>query len=174
MEGLADILKSILPAVVVLLMAYLFLRYWQRKENERQFGKTKKSLRKETLLLQLQAYERLILLLERITPVSMIMRLNAGSETALNLHVQLLATVRAEFEHNIAQQLYVSDEAWNMVKKAKEGIINNLNLSKAKIKDDESALYLVNDLMKDTDQKLKDLHSAIGFLKQEASSLFEK
>jgi len=172
MNHFFELLKILLPSVVVFLTAYYLFRIQLQSEKEKKVWEGKKSLQKETLILRLQAYERLLLLLERIKPLSIVMRLSNNNETALSFHRQVLATVRAEFEHNIAQQLYVSKEAWELVVSAKEEILKDLNLAKEKIKDDDSALFLVKLIITESDSQNKLVFSAIDFLKNEANTLF--
>ena len=70
--------------------------------------------------LQLQAYERLILLTERIALPSLISRLKHDGFSAREMQAMLTESIRHEFEHNITQQIYVSPEAWDAVRNLKE------------------------------------------------------
>jgi hypothetical protein len=72
--------------------------------------------------MRLQAYERLILFLERISPDVLVLRLKGQCRTNADLHLAILQQIRSEYEHNISQQLYVSDEIWACVKRTKEQI----------------------------------------------------
>lgn len=70
--------------------------------------------------LQLQAYERLILLIDRIALPNLIHRVNQSELSAREMQHLLIYTIRQEFEHNITQQIYVSAEAWDAVRNYKE------------------------------------------------------
>ena len=72
--------------------------------------------------MQLQAYERLILLTDRIAIPNLIQRVNqgAGGLSARDMQSLLTHSIRQEFEHNITQQIYVSPEAWDAVRNFKE------------------------------------------------------
>jgi hypothetical protein len=70
--------------------------------------------------LQLQAYERLILLTERIALPSLISRLKYDGFSAREMQALLSESIRQEFDHNITQQIYVSPEAWDAVRNLKE------------------------------------------------------
>jgi hypothetical protein len=74
------------------------------------------------LPLQLQAYERIVLFVERITPQNLITRVYQPGLTVSDMQVGLIQTIKAEFEHNISQQIYVSAEAWEAVKTVKEQV----------------------------------------------------
>jgi hypothetical protein len=76
------------------------------------------------LTLQLQAYERVVLFVERITPQSLITRVYQPGLTVADMQVGLIQTVKAEFDHNISQQIYVSPAAWEAVKTVKEQVIS--------------------------------------------------
>ena len=70
--------------------------------------------------LQLQAYERLILLTDRIALPNLIARVNTPGISARDMQSLLTQSIRQEFEHNITQQIYVSAEAWTAVRDYKE------------------------------------------------------
>jgi hypothetical protein len=70
--------------------------------------------------LQLQAYERLILLTDRIAMPNLIQRVNQPGLNAKEMQTLLTHSIRQEFEHNITQQIYVSPEAWDAVRNFKE------------------------------------------------------
>jgi uncharacterized radical SAM superfamily protein len=81
--------------------------------------------------LRLQAYERLVLFLERISPEAIFVRVYRQGMNSEQLHKLLLKTIRTEFEHNLSQQVYVSNEAWEAVKSAKEAVLRLINTAAA-------------------------------------------
>lgn len=127
MEIIIEILKIALPAGLVIygmcLIAVSFLK--NERDNKLISLKTKNT---ETILpIRLQAGERICLLLERVTPNNLIRRVNTGNYSAKELHKLLLNEVREEFNHNLSQQLYFSDETWESVKNAVEQVITMIN-----------------------------------------------
>ncbi len=70
--------------------------------------------------MQLQAYERLILLTDRIALPNLIQRANQPGLSSREMQSLLTLSIRQEFEHNITQQIYVSAEAWDAVRNYKE------------------------------------------------------
>ena len=70
--------------------------------------------------LQLQAYERLVVLTERISLPSLISRANTPGLSAKEMQLLLLETIKTEFEYNSSQQIYVSPVAWQAMKNLKE------------------------------------------------------
>jgi hypothetical protein len=127
METFLEILKILLPALLVMITAWLVIRNMLRDDQDR---------RRQDLLLQtvktvtpvkLQAYERVVLFLERISPESLIMRTAKPEMTAQQLHSALVSNVRSEYEHNLSQQIYMSNEAWEMVKNARGTVVRMIN-----------------------------------------------
>ncbi len=128
-----QVLLALLPSVVVFLTAFYLLRQFlgsrSREANVQLMADAKREDRKHTLPLRLQAYERLTLFLERMAPGPLVFRVHKSNMTAHMLHAGLLATVREEFEHNVTQQIYVSDRAWQQVKMAKEETLRIINIA---------------------------------------------
>jgi len=92
--------------------------------------------------LRLQAYERLVLFLERIELSNLVMRNNTGNVKYNQLHATLLNAVLEEYEHNVAQQIYVTENTWNLTKQAKEETINILNIAANELEKDNSGADL--------------------------------
>lgn len=105
---------SILGGIV---LVYLIL-YFADKRSMRKGQRPQPD--KSTLPLQLQAYERLVLLTERISLPNLVSRINQPELTARQMQQLLTLSIRQEFEHNITQQIYVSREAWEAVNNLKE------------------------------------------------------
>ena len=89
------------------------------------------------------------------------------------LQAELLKTIRSEFEHNVAQQIYMSSSAWKAVKAAKEETIKLINISSTKINDDAPGTELgkkILEMAAQLEQTPSDF--ALDFLKREIKSLF--
>jgi hypothetical protein len=110
--------------IAVLLAGTLAWVFWkQHKEIKK--GVKKKAPQDDQVIqgtrqLQLQAYERLILLADRISIPNLIHRVNQPGMNAREMHSMLTQSIRVEFEHNITQQIYVTPEAWDAVRNFKE------------------------------------------------------
>jgi hypothetical protein len=125
---LLDILKYSIAGMGVVWVAFYLLKPYLDKQDQLQLLELKKSISSQTLPLRLQAYERMVLFIERVNPANMLIRLKAGDYTAAELHALVVNEVRNEYQHNITQQIYVSLRAWGVVKQLKNdtlGIINN-------------------------------------------------
>ena len=75
----------------------------------------------------MRAYERLSLLLERTTPEHILVDMPLAEMTVLQVQQRLMQTVRMEYDHNLSQQIYVSDEVWQLISTAKEQTIAFIN-----------------------------------------------
>lgn len=131
MEIVLEILKYTVPALVVFATAYLLVRTKLKEDSAQIALRNRLETRKDMLPLRLQAYERLVLFMERLDFVNLVPRVNEPEFTVRMLQQQLIAHVKAEFEHNISQQLYVSKEVWAAVVFVKDGTIKHINLSAA-------------------------------------------
>ncbi len=153
MSDLLEFFKIIVPTIVVLLVIYFMLRTFS-KTNTKQLdymGEEQKIIRlklyadrkaesdKIGLPLKFQAYERMSMFLERINPPNLVTRIVKPEVNVGKFHALLLATIRDEYEHNMSQQLYISDTAWELVKTAKEDVVRLININASKFKVDDDA-----------------------------------
>ncbi len=168
----AEILKIVLPALMVFLAGYLALRAMIRNDADRRKTELMFNNIKITLPLRLQAYERLILFMERISPESIIVRMSKKGMLASDLQAALLGAIRAEWEHNLSQQLYVSNEAWEMVRNAKENIVKLVNISADRVNPNETALALSQKILETmVELDTNPVSYAVDFLKKEVKEI---
>lgn len=126
---------------------------------------------KITIPLRIQAYERLVLLLERINPESLLLRLQTPQMSAGLLHEELLITIRAEFEHNLSQQIYVSQPSWEAVKHAKDTLVRIINEASEKIAPVAPATALSEAILSIMmTQQDNQIQKALNFLKRDAEN----
>ncbi|WP_299261460.1 hypothetical protein [uncultured Aquimarina sp.] len=117
------LLISLIPSLFITLLAvYYFKAHTDNEEKRRRFLLHKEN-QKQSLPLRLQAYERMALFLERISPGKLLLRTPPLSNDKKSYEVLLINTIEQEFDHNLTQQIYISDECWNIVKAAKNGTI---------------------------------------------------
>ncbi len=127
MNEWAEILKYILPALLVLLLAYFLVVHFLRQERWQKAHANVGERNKEWIQIKLQAYERIMLFLERINPEHLVLRLAGDYPDALSLQQALLQSIRDEYEHNLVQQLYVSDAAWLAITDARNQVVQLIN-----------------------------------------------
>ncbi len=127
MDLFLDFLKTVIPAALVLYGMYLAIKVMVSKHLlSKELDLKQKSL-EITLPVRMQAFERITLFLERITLDNLLVRLNKPGMTAAILHNDILQEVRNEFNHNVAQQVYLSVNLWGKVVSAKEDLITKVN-----------------------------------------------
>lgn len=131
-QTLLEIVKYTVPGLVVLGSSYLIVQKFLVTQTQRKQLAIFQDAQDVTLRLRLQAYERLVMFIERISPMQVVARLYHPSMSVHDLRHAIVTTIRAEFEHNLSQQIYVSKNAWETVKNVKEQEINMVhNISKS-------------------------------------------
>jgi hypothetical protein len=120
--AVVEFLKLVIPAGLVLYAMYLTVKTFLSKDMERKLVEMRMKNTELVLPVRLQAYERMCLFLERISPNNLILRLNDPSFTARHFQQVLLSEIREEFNHNLSQQVYMSDKSWSLVKKSMEDV----------------------------------------------------
>ncbi len=173
METALDILKYILPSLVVFATAYFVIVKFLENDHKKHRYKIVSDNRKILIPIRLQAYERLALFLERISPESLIMRIQVPGYTAQQMQAELHNTIRIEFEHNLSQQIYISAEAWKVIKSSKENVIKLINSAAGGINPESSAFEL-NKAILNTMMKMENSPVATGldFLKKEIQQFY--
>ena len=125
-EQILGLMVYCIPALVTGVIAFLFFREHTDNENNRRNFILKESIQKESLPIRLQAYERLTLFLERISPQNLLKRVSPISQEVEDYKSLLIQTVEQEYEHNLSQQIYVSDPCWRIVSAAKNSTIQTI------------------------------------------------
>ena len=133
MDIFLELLKILIPAGAVFAATYFVVRTFLNNDQKRRDYELRKSQLNITTPIRLQAYERIILFLERIEPNNLVLRTNKAGITIPLLHSELVKAIKTEYEHNISQQIYVSANAWHLVKTAKEETIKLINISITKV-----------------------------------------
>lgn len=169
----AALLQSFFSAIFILVVAIFSIWFFFRiKRKEEQKVPAIPAADQISLRLQLQAYERIILFLERISPATLVMRLHQPEMTAVQLQTTLIRTIREEFEYNMSQQLYISTQNWELVRHAKEESISLIHQAAGKIPDSASAPELIRQILDSSvNQETSPVHQAIREIKQEVHRL---
>jgi hypothetical protein len=173
MDALIEFGKILIPASVVLYAAYLMVRAFVQKDVDlKKLEIRGRSL--ETLLPnRLHAYERMTLFLERMSPQNLLVRLNTGSIPAKEFQQLLLSEVRNEYNHNVSQQVYISEEVWELIKNAKEDLIVSINDAASEVGQGATSLDLSKKIFEKTMGKPVDpLAHALSELKREVQRIF--
>lgn len=178
---LLELVKFLAPLVVLFGAVYYFTTKWYKVQTEKHkmmFLNTNSSPALEVnnsnangkvfFPLQIDAVQRLVLFLERVALNNMVMRLLNPGMPARAFQQKLLDSIRSEFEHNLAQQVYISSEAWEVVKQSKEEVIKIINMAATKCEDNALAGDLAQKIFEISAQlKQQPTDYAIEILKTE-------
>jgi len=172
MDHFFQLVIIILQSVIVFLTAYYLVKNFLDKEERKKMFDLKLANQNILTPIRLQAYERVILFLERINPSSLVMRSNKGVN-ALTLQTELLKTIRNEFEHNLSQQIYMSAVSWDALVKAKDETVKIINVAASKVAFDSTGMDLAQVVIQVSSQ-LTELPSkaAIDLIKKEIGKEF--
>jgi hypothetical protein len=166
-----EILAYTLPSLITGSVAYyLFDSYFKDQQNTRRWL-LQKDNRKDILPLRLQAYERMTLFVERINPSQLLVRITPISEHKNEYSNYVIAQIEQEFEHNLAQQIYLSDECWSIITTAKNATIQMIRLA-AKNEKVADANQLREVILSDLLGKTSPSSAALAFLKNEVGQLW--
>ncbi len=166
-----EILAYTLPSIITGSVAYfLFNSYFKDQQNTRRWL-LQKEVQKEALPLRLQAYERMSLYLERINPTKLLIRIAPISNDKNDYENLIIAHVEQEFEHNLTQQIYMSDECWTIIVTAKNAtiqMIRKANMSDRVDNADKLREVVLSDLM----EKQSPSNAALAYIKNEVSQMW--
>ena len=172
MEAFTDILKITIPALIVFFTAWVLLRNMIRNDQDKRRQELILQNSRTVTPIKLQAYERIVLFLERISLESLLIRVSSSDMTASQLHSTLLNTIRSEFEHNLSQQIYMSQQAWEIVRNARSNTIKIINNEADKMAAGSSGMAFSKQLL----ERIMELdteptRAAIDYIKGEISRM---
>lgn len=173
MDQIFELAKITLPATLVLYAVFLVVKSFLNKEYDKKLLEIKMENTKIILPIRLQAYERICLLLERISLTNLIVRVNEISLNSHQLHQILLSEIRQEVNHNLSQQVYMSDDAWNTTKKAIEDVVSLINTSAEQVQPESRSIELAKKIFENHIIKNYDtVNQALTFVKAEIREVF--
>lgn len=167
------VLQTLIPAGLVLGAVYVVLRNFFANEERKRFFDLRVNNQKISLPIRLQAYERLTLLLERLSINNIIGRVRRPGMSAADLQASLVNEIRAEFDHNLSQQIYISHDAWQKVINAKEATTRQIHVCFSSLPAGASGVELSKSLFENSmSNDFEATQNALLFLKEEAQKLF--
>lgn len=172
-SGVIDFLVYLAPSLLVFLTSYFLVKKFLDNDQRMKFAELKRTMDKELLPLRMQAYERIVLLLERISPNNLLGRVYVPGMTVVEFHKEVLMSIRAEYEHNITQQVYVTNNAWNIVRTSRDELIKLINQSLEQCNPHAAGVELSKKVFETMMQREEyPIQKAIDQIKNEAHSLF--
>lgn len=163
-----EILAYCLPALITGGVAYYIFNLHLKNEDSRRNFLLHKENQKDALPLRLQAYERMALFLERIEPSKLLIRVAPNSSDKHDYENLLVAHIEQEFEHNLTQQIYISDKCWSVINTAKNTLIQTIRKTNMSDKVD-SANKLREVILTDLLDKPAPTTVALAFIKNEVT-----
>src|SRR5688572_5394880 len=173
MDALIEFIKILVPASIILYAAYLLVRTFVQKEIDLKKLEIRGRSIEVLLPNRLQAYERMALFLERISPQNLLIRLSTSGMPSREFHQLLLSEIRNEYNHNVAQQVYLSEDVWNLIKNAKEDLILSINDAASEMTMEATSLDLSRKIFEKSINKSVDpIAHALTELKKEIQQTF--
>ncbi len=172
-DYLIELSRYVVPSLISLAAAYFITHMFLDNELKKRNIELKQHGESIILPARMQAYERLTLFLERIQPDSILMRSGVATHGALELKQNLITEINTEYAHNVAMQMYLSTQAWIVIKDAKEQTINLINQSYIPLRPDASGIDLSKAILENVIQRNElPNQKALEFLKKEFQLMF--
>ena len=158
--------------VLIYLIYTLTKKYFDQQSNARAAEIQQQRLQ-ATLPLRLQAYERLLLLCERISIPNLVGRLRTEGSSSSDLRMAMLMAIKQEFEHNVTQQIYVSESLWKILLMARDNTANAVDIVAQKLDKNATSEAFIGEMSTFlTEQSSVDsIAMAQSAIRQEAASL---
>jgi hypothetical protein len=170
-QRIIDLLLFAIPSLITGVIAYYFFKEHTKNEDGRRRFLLKKDMQVNAMPLRLQAYERIALLLERLSPSKLLIRvqpMSSNKEDYINLLIQ---NIEQEFEHNLSQQIYVSQKCWSIITTAKNATIQLIRKAGLSEKTD-TANKLREIILTEMMERHSPSDAALSFIKEEVSEIW--
>ena len=170
-EQIFGLIFYAVPTLITGAIAYYFFKEHTKNEDGRRRFLLQKDMQVNTMPLRLQAYERMALFLERITPSKLLIRVVPTSSNKEDYESLILQTIEQEFEHNLSQQIYVTDECWNIITAAKNATMQLIRKASLLEKTD-TANKLREVVLTEMMERRAPSDAALSFIKQEVGDMW--
>ena len=170
-ERIIDLFLFAIPSLITGLIAYYFFKEHTKNEDGRRRYLLHKDMQVNSMPIRLQAYERMAIFLERITPSKLLIRVAPTSSNKENYETLLIAQIEQEFEHNLSQQIYLTDDCWNIIAAAKNATIQLIRKA-ALLEKTDTANKLREVVLTEMMEKRAPSDAALSYIKQEVSEMW--
>lgn len=172
-DFLPALLLATVPALAVGAGLLLLTRQFLDREYKRRLLELQMKNAETVLPIRLQAYERICLFLERITPSNMLVRVSSANLTAGEYQRLLLTEIRNEYNHNVSQQVYMTHDSWAAVKSARENVVTLINRSFHELPPHARGTDLAKKVLEHViEQEIDPTAPALSRLKHELAQVF--
>lgn len=170
-QQLINLLMYTIPAIITGVVAFYFFKEHTKNEDGRRRFLLHKDMQVNTMPLRLQAYERMAIFLERITPSKLLIRVAPNSANKEDYESLIIQSIEQEFEHNLSQQIYLTDDCWNIITAAKNATIQLIRKATLLEKTD-TANKLREVVLMEMMEKRAPSDAALSFIKQEVGDMW--
>lgn len=170
-DKIFEVFLYAVPAIITGVIAYFFFKEHTKNEDGRRRFLLHKDMQVNSMPLRLQAYERMALFLERITPSKLLIRVAPISSNKEDYESLLIQSIEQEFEHNLSQQIYLSDECWNIITAAKNATIQLIRKASL-LEKTNTANKLREVILTEMMEKRAPSDAALSFIKKEVSEMW--
>jgi len=170
-EKILEMFLYAVPALITGMIAYYFFKEHTKNEDGRRRYLLHKDMKVTAMPMRLQAYERMTLFLERITPSKLLIRITPSSSNKEDYERLLISSIEQEFEHNLSQQIYLSDQCWNIITAAKNATIQLIRKASL-LQKTKTANKLREVILQEMLEKRAPSDAALSFIKKEVSDLW--
>ncbi|WP_432221538.1 hypothetical protein ACRASX_13050 [Flavobacterium sp. TMP13] len=165
-----ELLSYTIPAIVTGVVAYSFFQLQVKNENKKSRMLLLDKTKDQGLPIRLQAYERMTLFLERINLNKLLIRVGPISPNKNDYENYIIDHIEQEFEHNLTQQIYMTDECWTIIATAKNATIQIIRKTAMSSQVDSAAKLrevILNDLL----EKQSPSNAALAYIKNEVAEI---
>ncbi|RZJ79982.1 MAG: hypothetical protein EOO47_09060 [Flavobacterium sp.] len=132
-----------------------------------------KEVNEQLLPVRIQAHERLLIFVDRISPANLLVRLHQQGIDMQSLQAGILNEIKTEYQHNITQQLYVTSETWNVVRKLKDDTLAMVTNAVKGMQKDASGVELSRTILQHMATLTEDPYQlTIELIKKDIQQLF--
>lgn len=172
-DVILELLKFIVPAGLVMGTVAILLRENRQKAEMKLRYSVFQGALSTIVPLRLQAHERLLMFCERIKFESLLLRVDGRGKSAKAYHLELIAEIRAEYEHNLTQQLYIDRETWEDIVKAKEHTIGFIHQMAQSLPNEANGPDLGKQILREmVRSEVVPTMDAIGNLRRDVQKMF--
>lgn len=173
MSTFLEIFKLTIPGLIVFATAYFILKQYLNSQVTLKQLELKRDQQNTTTPLRLQAYERLSLFCERVNLPSLMLRVRQDGMSAGQFKALLMLNIQQEYEYNITQQVYVSDQLWEIVKIARDDSVSTISLASEMVNNQADNQELVQAILSILEKRgVTSIDMALQAIKKEAAILF--
>lgn len=170
-DNFTTVLVILAPVLIVTGGMYLLIKNFLDRDYRLKMLDARRLLQKEMLPLKLQAIERMVVFLERMRPESVVFRIMQPGMPIRELQLDLLAAIRSEYEHNLSQQVYLTPQSWEAIRKAKDEMIALINVSADALSSETKAIDLSQKIFQGSSQQVASIDRAIASLRGEVAQI---